>query len=473
MADALLGLVLLAHLVGLACAVLAILHARTPQGAIAWAVSLVAFPWLAVPFFVVFGRARFHGYFRARRRRAAELAAADVRLGAALAPFELPPAGAGEADAALRAVASQPFTRGNAADLLVDGEATFASLLAGIAAARTHIAAQFYIVRDDATGRRIRDALAARAREGVVVHFLYDRVGSIALPDRFLRPLREAGGHVAAFRSARGWSSRFQLNFRNHRKLMVVDGAVAWVGGHNLGDEYLGLDPAIGPWRDTFVRVEGPAALGVQLVFARDWVWGTGELPALPWQARAAASGDAEVLVCPSDPSTELEEAALMYRQALAMARRRCWIATPYFVPDSGTVTALQLAGLRGVDVRLLLTERSDNRVADLAARAYLPPMAAAGVRIFLYRGGFMHQKCFVVDDSLAGVGTANFDNRSFRLNFELTLLVRDARFVHETATMLQQDLAHAVPLDAEAERRRPWHHRLLVRLARLTAPVQ
>lgn len=473
MGDVLLGLAILAHVVGLACAVLAILHSRTPQGAIAWAVSLVAFPYLAVPFYLVFGRARFHGYFRARRRRAAELAAADVQLGAALAPFEVPPPAAGEPDAALRAVASQPFTRGNSAALLVDGEATFASLLEGIAAARTHIAVQFYIVRDDATGRRIRDALVARAREGVAVHFLFDRVGSIALPDRFLRPLRDAGAHVATFRSTRGWSSRFQLNFRNHRKLMVVDGAVAWVGGHNLGDEYLGLDPKVGPWRDTFLRVEGPAALGVQLVFARDWVWGTGELPTLPWQARAAASGDAHVLVCPSDPSTELEEAALMFRQALAMARTRCWIATPYFVPDSGTVTALQLAGLRGVDVRLLLTERSDNRVADLAARAYVPQMAAAGVRMFLYRGGFMHQKCFVVDDALAGVGTANFDNRSFRLNFELTLLVRDAGFVHDVTAMLQDDLGRAVPVDPAAERRRPWHLRLLVRLARLTAPVQ
>jgi cardiolipin synthase len=253
----------------------------------------------------------------------------------------------------------------------------------------------------------------------------------------------------------------------------VVDGHVAWVGGHNLGDEYLGLDRKIGKWRDTYARVEGPAALGVQFVFATDWLWASGEVPDLAWDPRPAPEGNAAVLVCRSDPSDVFEEAAIMYLQVLMMATRRLWIATPYFVPDLGMVSALQLAGLRGVDVRLLLPERSDNPIGDLAARSYVEQMDRAGIRMQLYREGFLHQKCFVVDDVLAGVGTANFDNRSFRLNFELTLLVSEPAFVEATAAMLSDDLAKAVPVTAATYRRNRFSRRLLIRLARLTAPVQ
>jgi len=163
----------------------------------------------------------------------------------------------------------------------------------------------------------------------------------------------------------------------------------------------------------------------------------------------------------------------MMYLQVLMMATRRLWIATPYFVPDLGMVSALQLAALRGVDVRLLLPERSDNRIGDLAARSYIDQMARAGVKMLLYRDGFLHQKCFVVDDILAGVGTANFDNRSFRLNFELTLLVHDPEFVNAVAAMLTDDLEKAVPIASTAYRRHRFTRRLLIRLARLTAPVQ
>jgi cardiolipin synthase len=467
------ALIVALHLAGVACAVVAVMQTRTPQGSIAWAVSLITFPYLAVPFYLVFGRTKFHGYLTARERLAERVMATTARLGAALEPHIVRPDEHIPSHAALTRIAQQPFTRGNAVTLLVDGEATFASIFEGIANARTHVLAQFYIVRDDGLGRRFRDALIAKAREGVRVHFLYDELGSHALPAAYCAALTDAGVRVTSFNTTRGRGNRFQINFRNHRKIVVADGHVAWVGGHNLGDEYLGLDASIGPWRDTYVRVEGPAALGVQFVFATDWLWATGEAPELQWEPRPAPAGDALVLVARSDPSDVFEEAAMMYLQVLMMAGRRLWIATPYFVPDMGMVSALQLAGLRGVDVRLLLPLESDNPVGDLAARSYVEQMERAGVRMLLYRAGFLHQKCFVVDDTLAGVGTANFDNRSFRLNFELTMLVHDAAFVQEVSRMLEADLADTVPLRAAEYRRAPFHRKLLIRLARLTAPVQ
>ena len=466
------ALVLL-HLTGLACAVIAIMQTRTPQGAIAWSVSLITFPYVAVPLYLVFGRTKFQGYLTARERIAERVVATSTRLGAALERFVVRPSEHIPAHAALTRIAQQPFTDHNAVSLLIDGDAAFASIFEGIAQARTHVLAQFYIVRDDGLGRRFRDALIAKAREGVAVHFLYDELGSHALPDSYCRLLEDAGVKVSAFNTTRGRGNRFQINFRNHRKCVVVDGHVAWVGGHNLGDEYLGLDRKIGKWRDTYLRVEGPAALGVQFVFATDWLWAAGEVPDLPWELRAAPEGNAAVLVCRSDPSDVFEEAAMMYLQVLMMATRRLWIATPYFVPDLGMVTALQLAALRGVDVRLLLPERSDNRIGDLAARSYIDQMARAGVKMLLYRDGFLHQKCFIVDDILAGVGTANFDNRSFRLNFELTVLVHDPAFVGAVAAMLTDDLERAVPVAATAFQRNRFTRRLLIRLARLTAPVQ
>jgi cardiolipin synthase len=466
------ALVLL-HLTGLACAVIAVMQTRTPQGAIAWSVSLITFPYLSVPLYLVFGRTKFQGYLAARERVAEKVVAASTSLGAALEPYVVRPAEHIPAHAALTRIAQQPFTDRNAVSLLIDGDAAFASIFAGIARARSHVLAQFYIVRDDGLGRRFRDALVAKAREGVSVHFLYDELGSHALPDAYCRALADAGVRVSAFNTTRGRGNRFQVNFRNHRKCVVVDGHVAWVGGHNLGDEYLGLDRKIGAWRDTYARVEGPAALGVQFVFATDWLWAAGEVPELAWEPRPAPEGNAAVLVCRSDPSDVFEEAAMMYLQVLMMAERRLWIATPYFVPDPGMVSALQLAGLRGVDVRLLLPARSDNRIGDLAARSYVEQMDRAGVKMLLYRAGFLHQKCFVVDDLLAGVGTANFDNRSFRLNFELTLLVHDPAFVSATAAMLEHDMTSASAVSAVAHRRTRWTRRLLVRLARLTAPVQ
>ena len=462
----------LLELVGIISAAHAVMSVRTPQGTIAWAVSLVVAPFLAVPAYWVFGRNKFKGYIRARQHKLERLGdtirQANEQMAAASTVSQANPG----TIAAIEKLARVPFTGGNRVDLLVDGEATFSSIFDGIRAARDYVLVQFYIVRDDELGRSLASELAAKARSGVPVYFLYDEIGSFALPGSYLEGLRAAGVNATSFHSRKGIGNRFQLNFRNHRKTVVVDGRVAWVGGHNVGVEYLGKDPRIGHWRDVHVRIEGPAVVGAQLAFLEDWRWATDTVPeGLSWKP-AAAAGRAESLISASGPADPMETALLMFMHAIASAKERVWIASPYFVPDDAVVQTLQLAALRGVDVRVLIPEKADSRLVTLAAYSYFDDVKVAGARFYRYQSGFLHGKFLLIDHTLAAVGTANFDNRSFRLNFEITAVVSDEVFAGEVRDMFERDFQNSrlmVPGELDA---RPFWFRLAVRVTRLLAPL-
>lgn len=463
----------IAHILGAISSVNALMSTRTSQGAIAWIVSLNTLPVVAVPAYWVFGRNKFNGYVTARHdvELLFEDELAEVRRAAE--PYIVSPPRDGGGALAGRNLARMPYLRGNAVDLLIDGVATFDSILHGISRAEDYILFQFYIVRDDDIGRRVAAALIERARSGVDVWFLYDEIGSHDLPRRYLRDLEAAGVRVSAFHSTRGSGNRFQLNFRNHRKIVVVDGKVGWTGGINVGDEYLGHDPEFPGWRDTHVRIEGPAVLELQLSFAEDWWWARGEAIGVSWRPVAAAEGDAVVLILPTGPADELESASLMYQQAIHSARRRIWISSPYFVPDHGVTSALHLAALRGVDVRVIIPDVPDSPLVYYSAWAFVGELIDSGVEIYRYLPGFTHQKVFLIDDRLAGVGTANFDNRSFRLNFEVTALIHEARFLADMEAMFENDFARSRLMTAEEVESKGFWFRLLARASYLTAPLQ
>ena len=461
------------HILGLLSSIHAIMSTRTEQGAIAWAVSLNTFPYVAVPAYWVLGRSRFQGYVDARRGEMEEIAGVTQEAETAVREFELPSESISPAGRAAQLLAGLPYLKGNSVELLVDGDATFASILQGIDAAEEYILFQFFIVHDDEIGREVKQHLIDRARAGVRVYFLYDEVGSHDLPKAYKAELREAGVEVYNFHTQKGPGNRFQLNFRNHRKVVVVDGKVAWVGGHNVGDEYLGRDPKFGHWRDTHVRIEGPAALGAQLSFAEDWYWATGRQLDVSWHPVPADGGDVPVLIIPSGPADQLETVNLMFVHAINSARERIWIASPYFVPDRPVITALQLAGLRGVDVRILIPDEPDHLGVYLAAFAYLDESENTGVRFYRYQDGFPHQKVILIDRSLGTVGTANFDNRSFRLNFEITAVVADTGFAAEVEHMLETDFSKSRLMEPGEYDRKPWWFRFGVKVARLTSPVQ
>ncbi len=463
---------LVAHALGLMSSLDALMSTRTAPGTVAWMVSLNTFPYVAVPAYWVFGRSRFQGYVIGRREGETLLNQELHDKMSLVHPYAvtLPP---GERHVqAIERLAKMPLVGRNQVELLVDGEATFASIFEGIAAARDYVLVQFYIVRDDALGRRLAALLMDKAREGVAVHFLYDEIGSYRLGSRYLEDLVAAGVQVRRFHSTRGSGNRFQLNFRNHRKVVIVDGRYGWVGGLNVGDEYLGRDPRFGPWRDTHLKMEGPATLCLQLSFVEDWHWASGEILALDWTPAVAPDGDVPVLVLPSGPADRFETASLMVQHAIGSARRRLWISSPYFVPDEGVQGALKLAALRGVDVRIVIPERPDNVLTWLAAYAFIGPLLEAGVKVHRYDAGFLHGKVFLVDDVAAAVGTVNLDNRSFRLNFEITAWVMDRAFAAEVERMFRADLERSRLMHPGDVAVLPWWFRVGSRAAYLTAPV-
>ena len=462
------------HLLGLLSIVNAITDARTPQGSIAWVIFLISCPYIALPAYWLLGRSRFHGYVSARRSEDEQTQNKLNQVRKQLAPFHSPRAETSASGHAAEKLADLPFLEGNRVQLLIDGADTFNDILNGIDAATSYILFQFFIVHDDDIGRAVKDRLVARAKAGVKVYFLYDEVGSQKLSKRYRSDLSEAGVEVVPFNTRKGVRNRFQLNFRNHRKVVVVDGLSSWIGGHNVGDEYLGRDPKFGHWRDTHIRIEGPAIMPIQLSFAEDWYWATeAPLPDLQWTPTPAEGGDKAALVIPSGPADEFETAALMFHHAINSASKRLWIASPYFVPDDAIVAALQLATLRGVDVRILIPDKPDHLLVYLSAFAYFEQVGRAGVRFFRYANGFLHQKVMLIDDEVATVGTANFDNRSFRLNFEITGIIADEDFAKEIEHMLEDDFAHAREMTQADVENHPFWFKFAIRLARLTAPVQ
>ncbi len=467
------ALVALFHLLGVLTAVHAVMTVRTEQGAVAWAVSLVAFPYAVVPAYWVLGRSHFEGYILDRRGEMAHIGGISEEAREAARFYLVDPQHNLPITRVGEALAGLPSLNGNAVELLIDGTATFASILEGINAAQDYVLFQFFIVHDDQIGRAVKDCLIERARAGVKVYFLYDEFGSHDLPSAYKSELTDAGVKVTPFNTRKGPGNAFQVNFRNHRKVVVVDGVSAWIGGHNVGDEYLGRDPKFGHWRDTHARIDGPAALAAQLSFAEDWYWATGAQLPLSWAPQPAETSDIPVLVLPSGPADELETASLMFVHAINRATSRIWIASPYFVPDRPVITALQLAGLRGVDVRILIPDQPDHLAVYLAAYTYLDESARTGVQFYRYLDGFLHQKVMLIDDEFATVGTANFDNRSFRLNFEITAVIADRGFASQVEQMLEGDFASARLMAPGEYDAKPWWFRFAAKLARLTSPVQ
>ena len=473
----LLGVALLCmHVLGALAACHAVLNTRTSQGAIAWAVSLVAMPYLTLVPYLFLGRSKFAGYVDARRlgnQRMRNLTS-NLDRGSLKAALEVPSRLIGQrATQALIGLAGTPFVAGNRVSLLIDGTATFEAIFAAIEQAREYVIVQFFIVRDDALGRRLSDALIAKARTGVHVYFLYDGIGCHDLPNAYTERMREHGVKAHAFSTTRYFVNRFQLNFRNHRKIVIVDGEVAFVGGHNVSRQYLGQVPPLAPWRDTHVQVAGPAVGPIQIAFVEDWYWATGELPQIAWpQAVQADGSNMHCQVIASGPADEQETCSLFFVTTINAAKQRIWITTPYFIPDEAVFAALRLAVLRGVDVRILIPSRRDHYVVFTASTLYAYDAVRAGVQMFSYQPGFVHQKVLLIDDVAASVGSANLDNRSFRLNFEITLLTVDKGFAAEVAAMLTEDFAQAVLIEHGGYRRAAYWKRFAMHLARLFAPI-
>ena len=465
-----LGLLLL-QVAGFFYAVQAVMTARTPQTAIGWAIALVFLPAAAIPFYWIFGESKFSGYILSGEGRDPRLDAATAKLiRAAMAYAE--PLSPKYADAERIALNLSRIGAigGNRLHLLIDGPGTFQSIFQALESAKEWAIVQFYIIHDDGLGRRLRDALVAAAQRGVKCWVLYDAVGSKGLTEAWAAPLRAAGIQLNAFVTNRQRGRRFQVNFRNHRKLVIVDGRVGFVGGLNAGDEYLGLGP-LGAWRDTHLRVEGPAVAAMMVPFLEDWHYAAQEVLDLP--IHPEIRGSRRALPFASGPAQTWHTAPAVYLEILHDVRERLWIASPYFVPDPPTRAALASAALRGVDVRILLPGVADHWLPWLSTFTYYPQMQEAGVQIWRHSPGFMHQKVLLADEDLAIVGSVNLDYRSFLINFESAVLVEDRGFAAEVEAMLLRDFAQSTKEDLRSFERAPFLFRFQCRLASLLSPEQ
>ena len=461
------------HGLGIVNAAHAVMVVRSSRGAIAWGISLITFPWLAIPLYWILGKNEFQEYAVALQNAYLEHHKLVSQVYSTIHEFKVKLPGKFLAlEKLAEALTPLPFTIGNEIELLIDGQQTYREMLQEIAQAQDYILLQSYIINDDHIGREFKQALIDKASQGVRVNLLYDKIGSRQLSRNYLQSLRQQGIKVQGFGSTRRKGNRFQINFRNHRKILIVDGKVAFMGGLNIGDEYLGKDPRFGTWRDTHLKIYGTAVQCLQTVFLGDWYWVTREIPQVSWQVQESTKYHQTALILPTGPADKFDNCNLFFLSLIERSHRRIWIASPYFVPNNSILNALKLAALRGVDVRIILPNRPDHLTVYLCSFSYYTELQAVGIKLYRYRSGFMHQKVILVDDDIAGIGTTNLDNRSFFLNFEVMTFLLAKHFIHSVETMLQEDLNLSRIVNLNAYQKKPFWFKLSARVSRLLAPI-
>lgn len=469
------------YLLALLTSLRVVMQRREPTATLAWVLGVILLPYIGVIAYLVFGRRRLERQVRRRRARATmierdlERELGDDSASAAAARDSFPELQAPDENLLSRLttrIGCRWPTGGNRVELLVDAERAYLSMEEAIEAAKHHVHFQFYIFQPDSTGKRFRDLLTRKVQEGVPVRVLVDGVGSF-YAERFMQPFVRAGGQYAEFLPVGRLSRHWHPNLRNHRKLVVVDGRVGFTGGVNIGDEYTGRKKRVGYWRDTHLRVEGPAVRHLQEVFAEDWHFATGRQPESErWFEPVEAQGDARVHIIASGPDTDTQPIQRIFFAAVNSAKNRLWLTTPYFVPDQAMLVALETAAMRGVDVRLMLPARSDAPLVLHAGRSYYDELIEAGVRIFEYQHGILHAKTMLVDRNWATVGSSNMDVRSFRLNFEINAVAYGKHLADQLAQLFRRDLRLAREITLDHIAAKPVGQRMAESFARIMSPL-
>lgn len=457
-------------------AVIIILERRDPAKTLAWVLILIFLPVIGFVLYMTFGR-----QFRKRRMTAKKRV-----LNEYIYPLNETFAGhnddiPGISLAKERLIhlilnnAEIPLTLYNDVNVLTNGQEIFPAFIAAISEAREHIHLETYILKNDIIGSKITDLLISKAQEGVKIRIIYDGLGSRHLGKEYLDKLRSAGIQIEPFFPVRLRFMHNRINYRNHRKILVVDGVTGFVGGVNIGDEYLGLDPQIGFWRDTHLQIRGNAVYFLQRIFLQDWYFITGEslehtfTHLFPLRDKP---GNTLVQITSSGPDTQWEAIMQVYYYSIATAQKSVHLTSPYFVPNESILTALKTAALSGVDVKLLLPAKSDHKIVYWAAMSYLEELMEAGVEIYLYHNGFLHAKVLSIDGLVTTIGTANMDQRSFSLNFEVNAFIYSEEIAARLECDFQKDLQSAEKLDLETYRERPLLNRTMESLSKLLSPL-
>lgn len=366
-----------------------------------------------------------------------------------------------------------PVTGCNRTEILTNAEPTYASILEALDSARHHIHLDYYTIRHDEIGSKFKAMLLRKAAEGVEVRVIYDGIGSMELRNAYVQELLDGGVKMQCFLAPRIAFFDKRVNFRNHRKIVVVDGKIGFVGGINIGDEYLGKNPKLGFWRDTHVRIEGDAVYYLQLVFMRDW-WFTAreKLDHPAYLPEHGCSGTEQVQIVASGPNTSADSILESVFSAISAAKDKLYIATPYFIPDPSVLMGLRTAALSGVDVRIILPHKSDSRLVLYSSLSYVQDLLEAGVRIYRYRKGFIHAKVMIVDRLMAAVGTANMDMRSFFSNFEINANLFGSKAIGRLEEDFMLDLKDCYELKLGEFEARPWTQKAAEVAAHMLSPL-
>lgn len=446
---------------------------KHPSSMTAWLMALLFLPLLGGVLFLVFGINRVE---RKARRKAFASRAIGRNLPELSQYQYLPGAELSTQQKELMRIANRVAetipTTGNRIEILSDTHKTLGLIEQAVQTAQDHLHLEYYIWQPDATGTQLRDMLIQRAREGVKVRFLFDNIGSIRLGRKFLKPMRDAGILVARFLPGVHWY-RWSLNMRSHRKIVIVDGQTGFTGGMNIGDEYLGKNPQFGYWRDTHLKLVGPAVLQLQQVFAEDWYYATGEEltdPEFYPSPDEAGSTTAQVLA--GEPAGEVAVFHQLMFAAINKADKSVTLTTSYFVPTEPLASALESAAYRGVKVRLLLSKRSAHMATVYAAQSYYESLLRAGVEIYEYNRGLLHPKTLTIDGCWSLVGSPNFDARSLLLNFEVGLAMYDSKSAHHLEEDFEEDIEHATKLELDGWLARPKWRIVRENACRLFSPV-
>jgi cardiolipin synthase len=453
------------------------LENRDPTKTISWLLILGALPVLGALLYILFGRVvrkhRLSRHKQVRQEKTEEILmdrqvrpsaedvdqAGDIPMNKKLARLLLK-----DADA--------PLTLNNRSEVLTNGKKTFRALFSELEKAKDHIHLEYYIFHNDAIGRDILNLLMRKSSEGVKVRVLVDGLGNRSLEKRF-GELRKAGVEMAGFYPVRFPFFSRRLNLRNHRKIVVIDGRVGFLGGLNVGDEYLSRNKKIGFWRDTFLKLEGDSVNFLQTVFLNDWNVGTHEDINGPlYYPQPLQLGSQLTQIAATGPDSDWGSMLQIFFVALTSAEKTIYIETPYFIPDEGSVMALKTAALSGLDVRIILQGVPDHKITYWASHSYVEELLESGVRIYRYQKGILHAKVLILDGEIGVVGSTNFDIRSFSLNFEISAFIYECAFAHRLEQDFHQDLADSEELVLEEYKLRPLSNRIKESSARLFSPL-
>jgi cardiolipin synthase len=366
------------------------------------------------------------------------------------------------------------FTQDNEVEIFTEGRSKFEAMFEAIGEAEDHIHLLYFIVRNDELGRRLMQVLTDKARQGVKVRFLYDAIGSSGLNRDFFETFRQAGGETAAFFPSRIRYINLRVNYRNHRKLAVIDGKYGFIGGFNIGNEYLGLKERFGEWRDTHLMLKGGAVPQIQAQFLMDWNIATSEDIGIEprYFPPIVGKGNVGIQIVASGPDSDEQQIKNSFIKMIHAAKESIYMQTPYFIPDESMFTALKLAALSGVDVKIMIPSVPDHKLVYWASFSYIGELLSSGVKCYLYEKGFLHAKMMVVDGKLASVGTANIDIRSFKLNFEVNAFMYDSATAVKLMNIFEKDAESATQLTWDRFQHRSLMMKLKESVARLLSPI-